>query len=114
MREIFLHNDHQETTRPIVGPSLTTGRRGLYHSTEVVTYITDEPGGTEPVGSLSASAPEIGETGRYTIAFDTAAVDSSLSGLEDGTVLYRVLSGPGDLRVEDPITLRHVRPSDPV
>lgn len=112
MDYIDLHNDYVAPTRPIVGTNPTTLRRELYHSTDVVAFITDTPGSNTPIGGLSTACPEVGTTARYAIVFQAAVVDLALGGLDDGAVVYRVLTGPGDLRVEDPLTLRHIRPSD--
>ena len=110
-RRIFLANDYLAYTAPIYGRDPDDGVRKLYHSVSMSCIITDTAGSDTPIGGLSKAAPEIGTSGRYLVHFDASEVDANLGALTDGTIVYRVLKGPNDLRVEDPLTFRTIRPS---
>lgn len=114
MKPIYLHNDFLEIAGPIRGRNPATGQSELYHSTEVEAFLTATAGSDEAIApEVEVEAPEIGTSGQYSITFEADAIDTALGALAEGTVVYRVLSGPGDLRVEDAFALAHVRPSDP-
>jgi hypothetical protein len=78
----------------------------------MVCLIAASPGSNTPIGTLAKAAPEYGTSGRYGVFFDTSDVDTNLGALADGTVVYRVLRGPNDLRVVDPLTVHVIRASD--
>lgn len=108
VREIYLHNDFLEIAGPVTGRG-EDGVREKYHSADVVFFITATSGSDTPIGGLSGSAPEIGETARYAVVFEAADIDDALGELADGTTVYRVVQSPGDFRVEDPLRVRTVR-----
>jgi hypothetical protein len=105
-------NDYVDIAGPIWGTNPGSGARDLYHGADVVGFIAASANSNTPIGGLTYASAEIGETGKYPIAFDGADITSALAALADGTVVYRVIRAPGNFRVYKTLTYRKARPDD--
>jgi len=105
-------NDYIEIAGPVTGKSPVSGVRELFHSTDVVAFITSSPTSNTPIGTLSYNSTEIGTSAKYPIAFDGDDVTTSLAALDDGATVYRVVRSPGNWRIVTEVTYRKTRPAD--
>lgn len=112
-REIFLGNDYAAVAGPIYGRNPSTGERELLHSTAIMCRITADPRSDVPIGTLEKNAPESGDSGEYIVYFDASEINASLAAIAEGATVWRVVEGPNDFRVADPMAVRGVRRSGP-